>query len=335
MTTSSQTITTLLFYPKRSPLLRYFALWYFCILIVLWNIFGHTVLGFEQAWIHPVVAVATCIVVQFLLEWLDARGTGRQPRFAGSIADFLNFLPPAIIPGLASAMMLYPNERLFPIVFAAALSICSKVLFRAPVGGGKTQHIFNPSNLGITATLLFFPWVGLAPPYHFTENLTGLWHWVLPGVILLTGIIVHALFTGRLPLVLAWIVAFVVQGQLRSWYFDTSWIAPLTPMTSAAFILFTLYMIPDPATTPINRWRQVGFGVLIAALYGLLQVLHIVFGLFIALALSSALRGLGLYLGEAFRAVRAHQPEPVLPEPVLAGAPQPALAGVPDGRSGA
>jgi hypothetical protein len=27
---------------------------------------------------------------------------------------------------------------------------------------------------------------------------------------------------------------------------------PLTPMTSAAFILFTLYMIPDPATTPLH-----------------------------------------------------------------------------------
>ncbi|MCI0459570.1 MAG: hypothetical protein L0Z62_21690 [Gemmataceae bacterium] len=335
MKTTPQALTTLLFYPQRNPMLRYFALWYFCTLIVLWNILGHTVLGFEQAWLHPVVAVATCIGVQLLLDWLDARAHERRPRFAGSSANFLNCLPPAIIPGLACAMMLFPNERLFPIVFASALSICSKVLLRAPVGEGKTQHIFNPSNLGITVTLLLFPWVGLAPPYHFTENLTGLWHWVLPGIILLTGIIVHALFTGRLPLVLAWIAAFVIQGQLRSWYFGTSWISPLTPMTSAAFILFTLYMIPDPATTPINRWRQIGFGILVASLYGLLQVLHIVFGLFIALALSSALRGLGLYLGEAFRVVRAHEPEPVLPDAALTGAAQPALAGAPNVGSGA
>ena len=49
-------------------------------------------------------------------------------------------------------------------------------MFRAPVGEGKTQHIFNPSNLGIVATLLLFPSIGVAPPYHFTENLTGIWH---------------------------------------------------------------------------------------------------------------------------------------------------------------
>ena len=54
-------------------------------------------------------------------------------------------------------------------------------------------------------------------------------------------------------MVLTWLVAFIIQGELRSWYFGTSWIVPLTPMTSAAYMVFTLYMIPDPATTPVNR----------------------------------------------------------------------------------
>jgi hypothetical protein len=330
MTTQPAPIATLKFYPKESPFRRYFALWYFTVLIVLWNVAGHTQLGFEQAWIHPLVAVATAIAVQFLLEWLDAWGTGRPPRYSGSLANLVNFLPPAIIPGLATAMLIYPNESIMPIVFAAALSIASKVLFRAPIGGGKTQHIFNPSNLGITATLLLFPtWVGLAPPYHFTENLTGWWHWLVPGFILGTGIVVHALFTGRLPLVLAWLVGFVVQGQLRSWYFGFSPIVPLSPMTSAAFLVFTLYMIPDPATTPLKTSRQILFGLTVATMYGLLQVLHVVFGFFIALAVSSAVRGLCLYLGEAFGAARAALPPPTHPapaeplpmaEPALAGA---------------
>ena len=58
-----------------------------------------------------------------------------------------------------------------------------------------------------------------------------------------------------------------------------------------AFILFTLYMIPDPATTPINAWRQALFGFSVAAVYGILQVLHIVFGLFFALVIVCAIRG--------------------------------------------
>ena len=193
------------------------------------------------------------------------------------------------------------------MIFGVGLAICSKVIFRAPVGDGKTQHIFNPSNLGIVATLLLFPSIGVAPPYHFTENLTGMWHWVLPGIVLATGIIVHALFTGRLMLVLTWLVAFIIQGQLRSWYFGTSWIVPLTPMTSAAFMVFTLYMIPDPATTPVKPLRQVLFGIAIAAVYGMLLVNHVVYGLFIALAIVCAMRGVGLYAWAAWQSIRANQ----------------------------
>ena len=72
-------------------------------------------------------------------------------------------------------------------------------------------------------------------------------------------------------------------------------------MTSAAFILFTLYMIPDPATTPIKPWRQVAFGVSVAAVYGVLFVFHVVFGLFFALAAVCAVRGIALYVAASQR----------------------------------
>jgi hypothetical protein len=312
-------ITTLQFYPKRSALRRYFALWYFTTLLIIWNLLGHLFLGFEQSHLQPLVGLATAISLQFLLEWIDARANNRKPRFAGSWAGLINFLPPAIIPGLALPMLLYPNERLLPVIFGVGLAICSKVMFRAPVEDGKTQHVFNPSNLGIVATLLLFPWIGVAPPYHFTENLTGMWHWVLPVIVLATGIIVHAMFTGRLILVLTWLAAFTIQGQLRSWYFGTSWIVPLTPMTSAAFMVFTLYMIPDPATTPVKPLRQVLFGIAIAAVYGLLLVNHVVYGLFIALAIVCAARGVGLYAWAAWQSNRPNQRVPLRPEPGVEG----------------
>ena len=318
-TTTASPIATLQFYPQRSALRRYFALWYFTTLLIVWNFLGHLFLGFEQSHIQPLVGLATAIGLQFLLEWIDARVSDRSPRFTGSWADFVNFLPPAIIPGLALPMLLYPNERLMPLIFGVAVAICSKVIFRAPVAEGKTQHVFNPSNLGIVATLVLFPSIGVAPPYHFTENLTGVWHWALPGVVLATGIIVHGLFTGRLTMVLTWLVAFILQGQLRSWYFGTSWIVPLTPMTSAAFMVFTLYMIPDPATTPVRPLRQVLFAIAIAAVYGILLVEHVVYGLFIALAIVCGLRGVALYAWAAWRSLRADQRGPVMLEPAMAG----------------
>lgn len=310
MKPAADPITTLQFYPKQSAIRRYFALWYFTTLLIVWNILGHTFLGFEQSHLQSLVGLAAAIALQCLLEWLDARANNRKPRYTGSWANFVNFLPPAIIPGLALTMLLFPNDRLMPVLFGVAVAICSKVMFRAPVGDGKTQHIFNPSNLAIVATLLLFPSIGVAPPYHFTENLTGIWHWVLPGIVLATGIVVHALFTGRIILVLTWLVAFIIQGQLRSWYFGTSWIVPLTPMTSAAFMVFTLYMIPDPATTPVKPRSQVLFGIAIAAVYGLLLITHVVYGLFIALAIVCGLRGIALHLSAPRQPVPATQPAP-------------------------
>ena len=263
---------TLHFYPNRDPRLRYFALWYFTILLSIWTVLGHLVLGFEQSHADPLVGVATACAVAFLLEWVDARTAGRAPRFSGSWANAVNFLPPCIIPGLACAMLIYPNARLTPVMFAAGLSIASKLMFRAPIGNGQTQHIFNPSNFGISFTLLLLPQVGLAPPYQFTENVTGAWYWIIPGVILLSGMFVHGRFTGRLPLVSAWMGGFAVQGLVRSALFGIPVVVPFLPMTSAAFTLFSLYMIPDPATTPIRTSRQIAFGLSVGLLYGLLQI---------------------------------------------------------------
>jgi enediyne biosynthesis protein E5 len=71
---------------------------------------------------------------------------------------------------------------------------------------------------------------------------------------------------------------------------------PLMPMTSAAFIIFTLYMIPDPATTPLKPLRQALFGISVALVYGALQLFHVVFGLFFALLIVCAIRGLSLHV---------------------------------------
>ena len=100
MTIAADAITTLQFYPKRSALRRYFALWYFTILLIAWNILGHLFLGFEQSHIQPIVGLATAISLQFLLEWI-ARGQRPQTAVRRLVGGPFNFLPPAIIPGLA------------------------------------------------------------------------------------------------------------------------------------------------------------------------------------------------------------------------------------------
>jgi Na+-translocating ferredoxin:NAD+ oxidoreductase RnfD subunit len=282
----------------RLPALRRFAL-----AITALNVLGHTVFGFEQAWAQPLVALLTAYSLDLGLEYVDARLNHRPLRFTRHWRSVVDFLLSAHITGLAVAMLLYANEELAPIAFATAVATGSKVLFRVRVGSSM-RHVFNPSNFGIATTLALFPWVGIAPPYHFSENLPGLGQWLLPAVIVASGSLLNIRMTRKVPLILGWVGGFVVQAGFRSLIFGNSFIASVLPLTGVAFLLFTFYMITDPATTPAAPPAQVVFGLAVAAAYGVLLSVHIVFGLFFALALVCALRAVGLSLQSIVAATR-------------------------------
>lgn len=276
----------------------------FAVAITVLNILGHTVFGFEPAWAQPLVALATGYVMELLLESVDAWAHNRRPKFLGTPREFIDFMLPAHITAMAVAMLLYADEQYWMIAFATAAAIGSKTLLRAPVGRGR-RHVFNPSNFGITITLLLFPVVGIAPPYQFTEHLGAAGDWILPCIIIASGTFLNAKFTGRLPLIAAWLAGFALQACARGLIFGTPTIAALTPMTGMAFILFTFYMVTDPATSPARTRAQILFGAGVAAVYGFLVVCHVVFGLFFALTIVCALRGVRLY-ADAFEA-RQHE----------------------------
>ena len=275
--------------------LRLAALRRFAIAITILNIAGHAFLGFEQSLAQVFASLATAYSVEVLLELIDSRVNQRSPRFRGSFKNAIDFLLPGHITGLAVAMLLYANDQILPIVFATTVGIASKAILRSPAVVGK-RHFFNPSNMGIATTLLLFPWVGIAPPYQFTENLTGVANVILPCVFILTGSFLNARFTRRIPLIIAWVGGFVVQALIRNAIFETSWVAGLGPMTGVAFLLFTFYMITDPGTTPSRRLNQVIFGAGVALTYSILMGFHVVFGLFFSLVIVCAVRGVGLYL---------------------------------------
>ena len=164
-----------------------------------------------------------------------------------------------------------------------------------------TRHYLNPSNFGIAVTLLLFPWVSIAAAYQFTENLSGIGDWAVPMVIICSGSILNTWYTGRIPLVLAWVGTFALQAIVSSLilWFSVGYcpiLARLSAMTGVAFILFTFYMVTDPATTPERPRAQIAFGASVALVYSLFVMSHIVFGLFVSLVIVCVARGLGLYL---------------------------------------
>ena len=251
----------------------------FRIAITVLNILGHAFFGFEQSLAHPwwrwfprtvpsccsssSTRVATAVRLD---SWVAARASSSSSALGAHHRARVRHAP--------------LRKRETWTSHASVVAICSKCLLRAPAGNG-TRHFLNPSNFGITVTLLVFAWVSIAPPYQFTENMTGVGDWILPAVIVCTGTFLNARFTHRLPLIAAWLGGFVAQAALRSLFLDTPSGAALVPMTGVAFILYTFYMVTDPATTPSGRREQIVFGLSVAAVYGLLMVSHVVFGLFL------------------------------------------------------
>lgn len=271
----------------------------FAVAITVLNIAGHFVLGFEASWAYPLVALATAYSMEILLELVDARLNHRPSRFSGGIRQRVDFLLSAHISGLACSMLLYANERLWPIAFAAAVAMASKAVIRMNINGGE-RHILNPSNFGITVTLLLFTWVGVSQPYQFTENLNHIGDWIFPVILISLGSFLNTNFTKRMPLIFAWLGGFLLQGLIRSIAFDLPLIPTWTSVTGVAFLLFTFYMVTDPATTPSSRRGQIIFGASVAAVYGLLVTFQVVFGLFFALTIVCIGRGVAIATADAY-----------------------------------
>ena len=294
----------------------------FAIAISILNVLGHTWFGFEQSWAVPFVAVGTAYAVELLLEMVDAASSRRPVRFSGGWRRLVDFLLSAPITGLAVGMLLYTNARLWPVAFATAVAVGSKALLRVRVGD-RSRHVMNPSNFGITVTLLLFPWIGIAPPYQFTEELASVGDWVLPAIIVCSGSFMNFRFTRRVRLIAAWLIGFVMQAAVRALASDGAFIdtfrPALVPMTGLAFLLFTFYMVTDPATTPERPREQIAFGALVAAAYGALVSLHIVFDLFFALSITSVAFGIVPILAARLKqpATESAAPAPALVERIL------------------
>ncbi|MFF3440023.1 enediyne biosynthesis protein UnbU [Streptosporangium sp. NPDC002721] len=309
--------------------------------LTLITVLGHTVLGFEESFLAPVVGVLTGVTAEFALETVEAWSRRRPARYLGvPRARVVDFFLPSYVCGLLCAMLLYGDGHLAPIALAVLIGVGGTYVFRvgspsgreapriprareAPEGdatkGGAAsagravedapgRPFMNPAALGVVAVLLLFPWVGLAPAYQFTAWVSGPLDLVVPLAVLAWGTAMNARLAGRLPLVLGWVGGFALQALVRGGLTDVSTVAALLPMTGTAFALHTGYVLVDPGTSPARPRDQVVFGLATAAVYGLLVQCHVVAGLFLAPVVVCAGLGLRRALPARLRPPDAGQP---------------------------
>ncbi|BCB89692.1 hypothetical protein Psuf_070050 [Phytohabitans suffuscus] len=201
------------------------------------------------------------------------------------------FLLPAYITTLAVNMLMYANDRFWPIAFAVVVAVGQKAVLIAPIKG-RWRHFMNPSNFGITTTLVLFSWVNIAPPYHFTEHVPDVFRIMIPIILLTAGTVLNGVLTKKVPLILGWVGAFVIQALIRHFVWDVALWAALAPMTGVAFLLYTNYMVTDPGTTPSKPRDQFMFGMSVGVVYGVLMIFNVVYTLFFATTLVCLARGL-------------------------------------------
>ena len=290
---------------KRPHDSRYLALRNFAISISVFNVLGYTVLGFEQPWLFPILSVLAAYLTEIVFELISAWAQQRPARFTGHGArGFIEFLLPAHITGLAVNMLLYANNQFWPVLFGVVVAVSQKHVLQAPVAG-RMRHFMNPSNFGIVMVLLLFSSrVAIAQPYMFTEWASTLFKLLIPLVILGSGTLINATLTKKIPLIVGWAGGFAIQALVRHWIWGVQLNTALGVMTGVAFVLFTNYMITDPGTTPAKPRPQFMFGGAVAAVYGVLMALNVVYTLFFATAIVCACRGLGWWGADLWKKQR-------------------------------
>jgi Na+-translocating ferredoxin:NAD+ oxidoreductase RnfD subunit len=224
-----------------------------CILIA-----AHLSFGVLESYTRTGLAIVTAITAELVM----ARVTyGRWPDPAS-----------AYITGI-SVGILVRSPFLWPYVLASLISIASKYVLR--VNG---RHLWNPSNLGVSAVLFLAPATVSLLSIQWGNNI-----WPMVVIWTLGSAIVWRV--GRLHISAAYVVSFLFFSFVRSAITGQPWLANVAPITGPMYQLFIFFMVTDPKTTVRSFRGQIAVVFVVAFVEALLRLSEVVYAPFYALFL--------------------------------------------------
>jgi enediyne biosynthesis protein E5 len=207
--------------------------------------------------------VAVLIGGGLLLDALRARLTRTPPNWRSALAT-----------GLSASLLLRTDDPLLWLA-GCGLAIGSKMLFRV---NGK--HLFNPSAFAIVVLLLTSNEVWVSPGQWGTR----LW---LAALALAMGCLILSR-VARLDLALAFLGVHAALLLLRALALGDPLVIPLHQVQSGGVLIFALFMLTDPRSTPDSPMGRLVFGTAVAVLAHLLLFIgEVREGMFYALILVS------------------------------------------------
>lgn len=214
----------------------------FQLIFLSYGIFG---LEWTADWTHYGVSIGGCLLFQFLAE--SVRTNRWQP-----IREFGRWGFSVLISSMSLCLLLKTNHWSTSLV-AAFFTVIPKYIFRF-----RGKHVFNPSAIGIVATILLTKDAWLSPGQWGADTV------IFFGVITLGTIVVTRV--QKLDVSLAFLITFAGlmywrQVYVLGWPMDYF----MHTISTGSILLFTFFMISDPRTSPNHPVARIAWAMLIAA----------------------------------------------------------------------
>ena len=214
-------------------------------ILVTYLVLGVTVLGFNRSPMQILITTVCCAFFEIAFSYFFRKK--------------IYFPLSAIITSCSLSLLLNYSHDYYILLIPVFFAIGSKYVFTF-----NGRHAYNPAQIAVTFSLLFFGHVITSSPAYQWNGIES-----MSVFMVMLGVFVILPGVKRTPLVLSFLTVFTLQTFLRGMImkyhlpFETLFLGTLT---SPAFFLFTFFMITDPATSPSGKKDQIKAGIAIAIL---------------------------------------------------------------------
>lgn len=219
---------------------------------------GQLSFGILESYTRTLLAIGTSLVAEVVLSRLLV---GKWPHLAS-----------AYVSGI-SVGILIRSPFYWPYVMCSLISITSKYAIR-----WRGRHLWNPSNLGVSAMLFLAPATVASLSIQWGNHLAPmLVVWTLGSLIIWR--------LRRFHICLTYVTSFVAFSALRTAITGDPFWSAVAPITGPMYQLFIFFMITDPRTTVRSKRGQVLVAFLVAVAEAILRLNRVVHAPYYALFL--------------------------------------------------
>jgi len=219
---------------------------------------GQLTHGILESYTRTLLAIVSSIAMELVLARLF---TGKWPHLAS-----------AYISGISVGILIRSPE-FWPYALCSMISITSKYAIR-----WHGRHLWNPSNLGVSAMLFLAPATVASLSIQWGNSL-----WPMLVIWCLGSLIILRL--RRFHICATYVASFLAFALIRSAVTGDPWRAAVAPITGPMYQLFVFFMITDPKTTVRSKWGQCATAFTVALVEMILRLNRVVHAPYYALFL--------------------------------------------------